>query len=78
MKKYNTSSELYSDLIHQKSVNSFFNWCCSCIDFYANMLGCTYEELNIILFVVIEPCIILLFLGLLIYQSKKYSRLKAN
>jgi hypothetical protein len=68
MKKYNTSSELYSDLIHQKSVNSFFNWCCSCIDFYANMLGCTYEELNIIL----------LFLGLLIYQSKKYSRLKAN
>lgn len=78
MKKYNTSLELYSDLIHHKSINSFFNWCCSCIDFYAHKLGCTYEELNIILFVVLEPCIILLLLGLLIYQNKRYSRLKRS
>ena len=78
MKKYNTSLELYSDLIHQTSINGFFNWCCSCIDFYALKLGCTYEELNIILFVVLEPCIILFLLGLLIYQSKKYSRLKIS
>jgi hypothetical protein len=41
-------------------------------------LGCTYEELNIILFVVLEPCIILLLFGLLIYQSKKYSSLKRS
>jgi len=72
LKKYNTSLELFSDLLHQKTINGFFNWCCSCIDFYANQLGCTYEELNIILFVVLEPSIILLLLGLLTFKSKKY------
>lgn len=76
MKNYKTASELYSDLLNQNSVNSFFNWCCSCIDFYADKLGCTYEELNIYLFVILEPVIILLLLGLLIYKSKQYSRLK--
>ena len=76
MKKYNTSLELYSDLLNQDSINSFFNWCCSCINFYAHKMGFTYEELNIILFVVLEPLVILLLSGLLIYKSKQYSRLK--
>lgn len=76
MKKYDTFSELYSALLNQHSVNGFFNWCCSCIDFYAHKLGCTYEELNIYLFVILEPVLILLLLGLLIYKSKQYSRLK--
>ena len=76
MKKYKSASELYSDLYRQDSMNDFFNWCCSCIDFYAHKLGCTYEELNIYLFVILEPVLILLLSGLLIYKSKQYSRLK--
>ena len=76
MKKYKSASELYADLFHQDSMNDFFNWCCSCIDFYAHKLGCTYEELNIYLFVILEPVLILFLLGLLIYKSKQYSRLK--
>ena len=78
MKKYKSASELYSDLFHQDSMNDFFNWCCSCIDFYAHKLGCTYEELNIYLFVILEPILIVLLLGLLIYKSKQYSRLKKS
>jgi hypothetical protein len=76
MKKYKSASELYADLFHQDSMNDFFNWCCSCIDFYAHKLGCTYEELNIYLFVILEPVLILFLLGLLINKSKQYSRLK--
>ena len=71
MKHFNSSSELYSDLISQQSMNGFFNWCCDCIQFYADKLGCTYEELNIYLFVILEPCIILFLLGLLILKRKK-------
>ena len=70
MKHFNSSSELYSDLISQHSTNGFFNWCCDCIQFYANVFGVTYEELNIILFVILEPCIILLLLFLLILKKK--------
>lgn len=76
MKNYKSAAELYSDLLNQNSMDSLFNWCCSCIDFYAHKLGCTYEELNIYLFVIVEPVLILLLLGLLIYKSKQYSRLK--
>ena len=76
MKKYKTASELFSDLSHQDSINDFFNWCCSCIDFYAHKLGCTYEELNIYLFVILEPLLIVLLLVLLIYKNKQYSSLK--
>ena len=54
----------------QKTTNGFFNWCCDCILFYANKLGCTYEELNIILFVILEPCIIIILLTLLILKKK--------
>ena len=38
MKKYKSAAELYSDLLNQDSMNNFFNWCCSCIDFYAHKL----------------------------------------
>jgi hypothetical protein len=76
MKKYKTAGELFSDLLYQDSINDFFNWCCSCIDLYAHKLGCTYEELNIYLFVILEPLLILLLLILLIYRNKQYSSLK--
>lgn len=71
MKHFNSSSELYSDLISQHSMNGFFNWCCDCIQFYADQLGCTYEELNIYLFVILEPLIILILATLLIFKWKK-------
>lgn len=71
MKHFNSSSELYSDLLSHNSMNGFFNWCCDCIQFYADQLGCTYEELNIYLFVILEPLIILILTGLLIYKWRK-------
>lgn len=71
MKHFNSSSELYSDLLKSNSMNSFFNWCCDCIQFYADKLGCTYEELNIYLFVIAEPLIILILSILLIIKWKR-------
>jgi cytochrome c oxidase subunit IV len=71
MKRFETTSELYTALVSQKTTNGFFNWCCDCILFYANKLGCTYEELNIILFVILEPLIILILTALLIFKCKK-------
>jgi hypothetical protein len=52
-------------------MNGFFNWCCDCIQFYADKLGCTYEELNIYLFVILEPFIIIILTILLIFKWKK-------
>ena len=75
MKKFETASELYANLLSSRTTNEFFNWCCSCIDFYAHKLGLTYEELNIILFVILQPCIIILLLCLLIFSKRSNGRI---
>lgn len=74
MKHFNSSSELYSDLLNQHSTNSFFNWCCDCIQFYADKLGCTYEELNIYVFVILEPLIIIILTVLLIFKKELWKK----
>ena len=39
-----------------------FLWCCDCILFYAKWMGITYEELNIHLFVIFQPMLIIFLL----------------
>jgi hypothetical protein len=51
-----------------------FLWCCDCIRYYALQLGLTYEHLNIHLFVILQPMLILMFFVLFIIQSRKLSQ----
>ena len=41
-----------------------FDWCVRLLYFVANWLGLTYEEINVWLFVIILPIILILSLGL--------------
>lgn len=41
-----------------------FDWCVRLLYFVANWLGLTYEEINVWLFVLILPIILILSLGL--------------
>ena len=72
-KKYESSSQLFRVLGNQgfNSVDSFFLWCCDCITYYAKVTGLTYEQLNIILFVIGQPLLIILFMILYIYERRK-------
>lgn len=70
---YDSSSELFTVLSEQgfNSTNDLFLWCCDCIAYYAKVTGITYEEMNIVLFVVGQPLLILIFIFLFLRERYK-------
>jgi hypothetical protein len=71
---YHSSRELFSVLGNQglKSTNNLFKWCCDCISYYAKVTGYTYEEMNIILFVIGQPSLIIFFM--ILFFRERYKR----
>lgn len=57
-------------------MNSFFWDCVHFMQVTAKWLGLTYEEWNVILFVIIHPLLTTLLLFLLLRYRYKYRRLK--
>ena len=55
-------------------VNDFFNWCVWVLVVIGNVTGMGYELANIVIFVVIQPALILLFFILWRREKKKNSR----
>lgn len=46
-------------------MNEVFYWCVRLLQHYAKVLGMTYEEINVWLFVILEPLFIILLLAVL-------------
>ena len=55
-------------------VNDFFNWCVRVLEVIGNVTGMGYELANIVIFVILQPALILLFFILWRREKKKNSR----
>ena len=55
-------------------VNDFFNWCVWALEVIGNVTGMGYELANIVIFVVLQPALILLFFILWRREKKKNRR----
>jgi len=55
-------------------VNDFFNWCEWVLVVIGNVTGMGYELANIVIFVVLQPALILLFFILWRRENKKNRR----
>ena len=55
-------------------VNDFFNWCEKVLVVIGNVTGMGYELANIVIFVVLQPALILLFVILWRREKKKNRR----
>ena len=55
-------------------VNNFFNWCVSVLEFIGQITGMGYELANIVIFVIIQPVLILLFFILWQKEKRKNKR----
>ena len=55
-------------------VNDFFNWCVWVLEVIGNVTGMGYELTNIVIFVVLQPALILLFFTLWRREKKKNRR----
>ncbi len=56
-------------------MNKAFYWCVDVLKYYANILGITYEEINIWIFCIIEPIIFFVMLGMIIHLYRKNKKL---
>jgi hypothetical protein len=57
-------------------MNKAFYWCVDVLKYYANLLGITYEEINIWIFCIIEPIVFFIMLGIIINYYFKIKELK--
>tara|TARA_B110000444_G_scaffold237277_1_gene249897 strand:+ start:153 stop:320 length:168 start_codon:yes stop_codon:yes gene_type:complete len=52
-------------------INDFFNWCVLILEIIGDITGMGYELANIIIFVILQPTLILLFYILWRREKKK-------
>ena len=52
-------------------MNDFFNWCVWVLEVIGNVTGMGYELANIVIFVILQPALILLFFILWRIEKRK-------
>jgi len=52
-------------------IHNFFNWCVYVLEVIGNVTGMGYELANIVIFVILQPALILLFFVLWRMEKKK-------
>ena len=52
-------------------IHNFFNWCVYVLELIGNITGMGYELANIVIFVILQPALILLFFVLWRKEVKK-------
>lgn len=57
-------------------MNIIFDWCVRFLEYWAPLLGMTYKELNVWIFVIIEPLLFILCILLLFKAHRKIKKLK--
>jgi hypothetical protein len=59
-------------------MNQIFDWCVNLLIYWANVLGITYKEINVWLFVIIWPLLTILLIGVIVMQSRTIRRLSGR
>ena len=56
-------------------MDQMFDWCVNVLIYWAGVLGITYKEINVWVFVIIWPILTMLMLGIIVWQAKKIRQL---
>jgi len=56
-------------------MDQIFDWCVNVLVYWARMLGITYKEINVWVFVIIWPILTVLLTGLIVMQQRKIRQL---
>ncbi|MEW6405354.1 MAG: hypothetical protein AB1649_26485 [Chloroflexota bacterium] len=55
-----------------------FDWCVDVLVYWAGVLGITYKEINVWVFVIIWPIVTLVLVGIVIWQRRKIRQLTGD
>ena len=61
-------------VINVKMIDQFFNWCVLVLVAIGNITGMGYELTNIVIFVILQPALILLFFVLWRREKRKNNK----
>jgi hypothetical protein len=56
-------------------MDQIFDWCVSVLVYWAGLLGMTYKEINVWVFVIIWPIVTILLIGVILVQQRKIRHL---
>ena len=56
-------------------INELFNWCVLVLEIIAEYVGMSYELINILIFVILQPLLILIFFYLWRKEKHKYNEI---
>lgn len=59
-------------------MNQIFDWCVNVLIYWATVLGITYKEINVWIFVIIWPLLTLLLVGIIVMQYRTIRRLSKS
>ncbi len=50
-------------------MDTIFNWCVDLLVYWADILGMTYKEINVWVFVIVWPILTILLIGIIVRQQ---------
>ena len=56
-------------------VDQIFDWCVQVLVYWANVLGITYKEINVWVFVIIWPILTIFLIVVIILQQRRIRKL---
>ena len=56
-------------------MDRIFDWCVDVLVYWAGILGITYKEINVWVFVIIWPVLTILLVGIIVVQRRTISQL---
>jgi hypothetical protein len=56
-------------------MDQIFDGCVNILVYWANLLGLTYKEINVWVFVIIWPILTVLLVSIIVWQQRKIRRL---
>jgi hypothetical protein len=56
-------------------MNQIFDWCVNILMYWASILGITYKEINVWIFVILWPILTIGLIGVIILQRRTIRRL---
>ena len=56
-------------------MDQIFDWCVAILVYWANVLGITYKEINVWVFVIIWPTLTILLISIIFRQGRKTRQL---
>ncbi|HLO29109.1 MAG TPA: hypothetical protein VK249_08245 [Anaerolineales bacterium] len=56
-------------------MDQIFDWCVHALVYWAGILGITYKEINVWVFVIIWPVLTLMLIGIIVVQRRTIRKL---